>query len=198
MKIIDITRNITPGMPVYPGDPEVEVVPTDSGVSRITMGSHTGTHIDAPSHLIEAGADVDALPMDMLIGHACVVEAGDEPLDAGAVNAMLSIGCVRVLFKLSGRGPGENNGVTLDVSGAMELARRGVRFVGVEGMSVDAPTAEGLPAHRSILGAGGVIVEGLELSHVKPGMYELFCLPMKIEGLDGSPARVVLIDRSGL
>jgi len=197
MNIIDITRPIVPGMPVYPGDPEVEIEPADSGINRITMGSHTGTHVDAPSHLIGGGKGADALPMEALVGPAHVVEAGLSPLDASGVARLIPSGCERVLLKLSGRAAGETSGVTIDVSAARELARRGVRFVGVEGMSIDAPSAEGLPAHRAILGTGGVIAEGLELSHVKPGTYELVCLPMKFVGLDGSPARAVLVDRDG-
>jgi arylformamidase len=194
MNIIDITRTIRDGMEVYPGDPEVEVAATESGVNRISMGSHTGTHVDAPSHLISGGADAGSIPLKILIGPVCVVLAGVTPLDAEAVGAAVPPGCERVLFKLSGRGPGDTSGVTLDVSGAMELARRGTRLVGVEGMSLDTPAAEGLPAHRAILGSGGVVVEGLELAHAGSGTYELICMPMRLEGCDGSPVRAALIE----
>jgi len=197
MKVTDITRPIVAGMPVYPGDPEVEISSTDSGINRVCLGSHTGTHVDAPSHLIGGGAAVGTLPMEALIGPAHVVEAGGFPLDSSGVLRLLPPGCERVLLKLQGRSAGETDGVTLDVSAARELARRGVRFVGVEGMSIDSPSAEGLPAHRAILAGGGVIAEGLELSHVRPGMYELICLPMKLVGLDGSPARAVLVEKDG-
>jgi arylformamidase len=169
MEIFDLTVPVRTGMPVYPGDPEVrlERVGESPAVSRLDFGVHTGTHVDAPLHFLAGAAGADQLPLDVLIG-PCEVVAG-----SGAAE--------RVLIK---------DALELDGAAAQALVDQGVRLVGVDRMSVG--DAE---AHRILLGAGVVVVEGLDLSAVEPGPYELYCLPLKLVGSDGAPARTILARR---
>lgn len=169
MEIIDVSVPVRSGMPVYPGDPEVrlERVSDAPAVSRLDLGVHTGTHVDAPLHFIEGAASTEQLPLDVLVGPCEVVEGG------GAAERLLIKGASE-----------------LDGAAAQALVDQGVRLVGVDGMSVG---DEG--AHRVLLGAGVVVVEGLDLSGVEPGSYELYCLPLRLVGSDGAPARAILVAR---
>ncbi len=204
MKLFDVTRPIYDGMDVYPGDPRVVVRRVASvtaggcaNVSEVCLGSHTGTHVDPPLHCRDGAPGVDALPLDILIGparvHALEVR---EPIDAAALRRVDLAACPRVLFK-TGTGGRDAQGsppasVGFTAAAARTLVGAGVRLVGVDGESVDPPGVAGLPAHRALLEAGVVILEGLDLSEVPSGAYELLCLPLKILGGDGAPARVVL------
>jgi arylformamidase len=169
MEIFDISMSIRPGMEVYPGDPEVflERVRSNPAVSRLDFGVHTGTHVDAPVHFIEGGRGAELLPLDVLIG-PCEVVVGSGIAE-------------RVLIK---------DAPALDEGFARKLVEGGVRLVGVDRLSVG---DEG--AHLTLLGAGLVVVEGLDLGAVEPGPYELYCLPLKLVGSDGAPARAILIRR---
>lgn len=169
MEIFDVTVPVRTGMPVYPGDPEVrlERVSESPAVSRLDFGVHTGTHVDAPLHFIDGAAGAEQLPLDVLIG-PCEVVAGTGVAE-------------RVLIK---------DAPELDGAAAQALVDQGVRLVGVDRMSVG--DAE---AHRILLGSGVVVVEGLDLSAVEPGPHELYCLPLKLVGSDGAPARTILARR---
>lgn len=169
MEIFDISVPLRTGMPVYPGDPEVrlERVRSSPAVSRLDFGVHTGTHVDAPVHFLEGTSGADQLPLEVLNG-PCEVVAG-----SGAAT--------RLLVK---------EGEALDGAGARELVDQGVRLIGVDRMSVGDEEA-----HRVLLGAGVVVVEGLDLSGVEPGSYDLWCLPLKLVGSDGAPARAILVRR---
>jgi arylformamidase len=169
MEIFDISIPVRSGMPVYPGDPEVrlERVSSSPAISRLDFGVHSGTHVDAPLHFLEGGSATEELPLDVLVGPCEVVVGG------GVAE--------RVLIKDA---PG------LDGAAAQALVDQGVRLVGVDRTSVG---DEG--AHRVLLGAGVVVVEGLELRAVDPGTYELYCLPLKLVGSDGAPARAILLRR---
>lgn len=168
----DVTRSIHPGMPVYPGDPPVKatLVADYPAVTRWSLGSHTGTHVDAPRHLGFDGG-VDSLSLEVLCGPAEVRSAEEPPVALP----------MRVLLK------GDS---LIDEAWTEALLIQGVRLIGVEGLSIE----EGLEAHLRLLEAGVVILEGLDLSSVPPGEYQLFCLPLKLRGGDGAPARVVLHD----
>ena len=205
MKIFDVTRPIHHAMPVYPGDPEVSVEPWLSiargapvNVSRLAMGSHTGTHVDAPAHLHEGAPGVDRLPLDVLVGPARVFDlAASARIDAAALRGMDLASHRRVLFKTrpadrgrDGTPEGSFAGLTEDA--ARLLVASGVRLVGLDAMTVDPLDSFSLPAHRTLLDAGVIILEGLDLSAVPPGDYELLCLPLNIRHGDGAPARVVL------
>jgi len=210
MRIFDVTRLIHPAVPVYEGDPEVSIEPWLSivrgapvNVSRLTMGSHTGTHVDAPAHLREGAPGVDRLPLDVLIGPARVVDLGvSTPVDGASLRGVDLLSHRRLLFKTRPHqcsqeeiSPGEFAGLTQDA--ARLLVQAGVRLVGVDALSIDSPESSSLPAHHLLLEAGVIILEGLDLSAVPPGDYELLCLPLKIQSGDGAPARVVLRELAG-
>ena len=192
MRVVDVSVPVRPGMIVYPGDPEVRLERVRSiadgdvaNLSRLDLGVHSGTHVDAPLHFVEGGGTVETLPLDVLVG-PCVVVDG---LDPEAVPA----GAVRVLFKtpnsrLWDRGEFSEDFVALDGDGAQALVGRGVRLVGIDYLSIGDEEA-----HRVLLGAGVVAVEGLDLREVEPGEYHLVCAPLRLEGAEGAPARVLLL-----
>jgi arylformamidase len=195
MRIFDITLPLGPATPRYPGDPPVEVAPLSHAdgearfaLSRLTLGTHAGTHVDPPAHLLPGAATVDALPLDALVGPARLVE-----VDAGRAVLPEDLAIVprrtrRLLLRTGGQ--------PLTPEAARALVTRGVRLVGVDGLSVDPIDGEGpAPAHHALLAAGVVIVEGLALAAVPPGRYTLVCLPLRLAGGDGAPARAVLIAR---
>ena len=208
MEIIDVTLPLRPGMVVYPGDAGFEIRPhgtieggKGSNTSIITMGTHTGTHVDAPYHMIAGAAGIDRLPLETLVG-ACRVVAL-ETADSVGVKELESApfdGVERVLFKTrnsAGWGEGEpgfrRDFVALTGDGGAWLARRGVRLVGVDYLSVDRFRSGNHPAHHALMEAGITIVEGLDLSKVTPGDYTVVVAPMLIENGDGAPARVFLL-----
>jgi arylformamidase len=169
VEIFDVSVPVRTGMPVYPGDPQVrlERVSDHPAISRLDFGVHTGTHVDAPLHFLQGGAATEELRLEVLVGPCEVVEG------TGVAE--------RVLVK---------GASTFDGAGAQKLVDGGVRLVGVDQMSVGDEEA-----HRVLLGAGVVVLEGLDLSGVEPGPYELYCLPLKLVGSDGAPARAILIRR---
>ena len=196
MRVIDISRPIISGMPVWPGDPAVSVTAVarlDEGapanVSALVLGTHTGTHVDPPAHFFDGAATVDQLPLDVLVGEALVVDAAGPhgPLGPAELERLeVPAGTDRLLLRTGG-------GSALSGAGAAWLVDRAVRLVGIDSLSIDAAGAEGYPAHRALLGAAVVIIEGLDLSAAAPGRYTLAALPLRITGGDGAPARVVLI-----
>ena len=204
MELLDITVPIREGMVTYPGDPTVRLERVSSiadgalaNVSRLDFGVHSGTHIDAPLHFIEGAPATEKLPLDDLIGPAEVVDAtgADGLLDRAALDELNLPDAARLLFKttnsqLWASDDFAENSVHLTVDCAELLVERGVRLVGLDYLSVGDPDA-----HRALLGAGVVAVEGLDLREVEPGAYELLCLPLKLVGSDGAPARAVLVRR---
>ncbi|KPL74934.1 cyclase family protein [Bellilinea caldifistulae] len=209
MKIWDISVTISPTLPTWPGDPKaiVERVSAiakgaNANVSRMDMGVHTGTHVDAPLHFIDGTSAVEAMNLEVLIGPARVVQVGDEVnvitrevLEGLDIPSSTS----RLLFKTRNSYYWANqvqefqtDFVGIDESGSKYLVEKGVRLVGVDYLSV-APYKQSRPTHQILLGANIVIIEGLDLSAIQPGEYQLICLPLKIEGSDGAPARAVLI-----
>jgi len=209
MKIWDISLTISPNLPTWPGDPKAVIervsAITDganANVSRMDMGVHTGTHVDAPLHFIDGSSAVEAMNLEVLIGPARVVQVADDVnvIDREVLEKLeLPAGTTRVLFKTrnskywaSQVGEFQTDFVGIDESGSKYLVEKGVRLVGVDYLSV-APFKQSRPTHQILLGANMVIVEGLDLSAVQPGEYQLICLPLKIEGSDGAPARAVLM-----
>lgn len=186
-------------MAVWPGDPPVLVEPLSrveagdvAAVSRLALGTHTGTHVDPPAHFLAGGATVDQLPLDVLVGPAVVADlTGGGPIDAARLEALgLADGTVRLLLKTSA-----TEGL-LTPDGAAWLVERGVRLVGADTLSIE-PATDNYPVHRCLLGAGVIIVEGLDLTAAAPGRYQLVCLPLRIAGGDGAPARAVLLPMDG-
>jgi arylformamidase len=209
MPIYDISLPISPGLPVWPGDPSVvleRVSSMDLGahdnVSRLACGVHTGTHVDAPNHFLNDKRTVETLSLDMLIGPVQVVQISE---DVGVITAAvlemaeIPSGTLRLLLKTRNSRLWEHSlkefspdfvGVSQD--GAEWLVRSGVQLVGIDYLSI-APYKQSIPTHRALLGPGIVILEGLDLSAVSPGIYTLYCLPLKLVGSDGAPARVILV-----
>jgi arylformamidase len=210
MKIYDVSLPISPALPVWPGDPAVvleQVSSMDAGahdnVSRLACSVHTGTHVDAPHHFLNDHRTVESLALDILIGPARVVEIAEEARVVSAdvlEKAGLPAGTERLLLKTSNSRLWERREQTffagfvgISEDGADWLVRNGIKLVGIDYLSV-APYHQSVPTHRTLLTAGIIIVEGLDLSAIQPGYYELYCLPLKLVGSDGAPARVILQD----
>lgn len=204
--IHDITAPIQTGMIVYSGDPPVRLERTASvahgdpaNVSRIDFGVHTGTHVDAPLHFHDGARGVDAVDLHALIGPAQVVDATQQHahIDAHALSVLpIEDGCERVIFKTTNSRLWDLDAFSSDFIGLTEdaghaLVERGVRLVGIDYLSIG-PYQDPAPTHLALLDAGAVILEGLDLRTVEPGMYELICLPLRIVDCDGAPARAVL------
>lgn len=211
-RIIDISLDIGPDLMTWPGDPGIEIVPSsrlDKGdpanVSQLRLGTHTGTHVDPPWHFVEGGATVDQLDLSVMCGEAFVANLGDA---SGAVGpavfeaAGIPVGVERVLLKTQNSSlwrtrpmvfPDE--AVSVSGEGAAWIVERGIKLVGIDFLSVEAEKSTDHATHKTLLGAGVVVVEGLDLDAVAPGMYDLICLPLRIEGGDGAPARAVLLQK---
>ncbi|WP_025323351.1 cyclase family protein [Deferrisoma camini] len=180
--LYDLTHPLSPQTPVYPGDRPVGVRLVASLESegyrarRLDLGTHSGTHVDAPAHLMPEGTTLDRLPLDLWVGPAVLVERGE----LGAAAHLPP----RVLV----RGVGEG-GLTPDE--ARLLVEAGVGLVGVDGPSVDPVGAAELPAHRILLGAGLAVVENLRLQGAPAGPGTLYCLPLAVAGGDGAPVRAL-------
>ena len=201
-KLHDISVPIHTGMHVYDGNPgfRLELVSSiaagaTANVSRLDLGVHNGTHVDAPLHFIDGDVGTEALELETLIGPAYVADAtavsGD--LDAEALGSVeFPSDVTRALFKTSNSQLWSRDSFTRDFvrltgSGARFLIERGVRLVGIDYLSIG--DAE---AHQELLGARVIALEGLDLREVDPGAYELICLPLRLEGSDGAPARAIL------
>ena len=202
MSIIDISVPVRSGMIVW-GDEAAPIVERVSSItegdgynmSRLVLGAHTGTHVDAPLHFIEGGASVESLPLEVLIGPVLVVDARSaaEEIDAESVEREVTAGTERVIFATRNSELWERDRFTNDFVGvspvaASLLVERGARLVGIDYLSVGSPES-----HRKLLSDGVVLLEGLDLRGVDAGAYRLVCLPLDIVGSDGAPARAVLI-----
>jgi arylformamidase len=208
-RIHDISLAITPGTVVYPGNPGVSVTAhqaiargDSANVSAVSFGSHTGTHVDAPKHFDDAASGVDEISVERLIGPASVIEFDDTVRSIGRVELERAglRGAKRVLFKtrnsrLLYERDFSSDYTFLAPEGAALLVGLGVDLVGIDYLSIEQFKSGHHRTHLILLGRGIVIVEGLDLSAVAPGEYELLCLPLRLVGLDGAPARAVLRER---
>lgn len=203
---IDVTVPIGPGLVTWPGDPAVAVervsdvgAGDEATVSHLSFGSHTGTHLDAPRHFLAGGAAVDAAPPDVLMGRARVVGVPgvDRIEPAHLVAAGVQAG-ERVLFRTrnSERAwwdrPFDAHYCALSVAAARWLAERRVRLVGVDCLSVSAFADDAASVHVPLLTAGVWLLEGLDLTGIAPGAYDLVALPLRLAGGDGAPVRALL------
>lgn len=209
MTIYDISLTLSPTLPTWPGDPDLDLELFESmdkgahvNVTRISTSVHVGTHVDAPHHFLNDGRTVEQLALEVLTGPCYVVQLPDgidaitaEVLDRTEVSSEMK----RVLFgtrnsHLWARGESsfQTDFVAITEDGAEWLVAHGVQLVGVDYLSV-APYGDSEPTHKVLLGAGVIVVEGLDLSRVVRGFYDLYCLPLKIAGSDGAPARAILI-----
>jgi arylformamidase len=202
VKLIDVTVPIRNGMPVYDGNPGVQLERARSiadgdtvNISRLDFGVHTGTHVDGPVHFIDGAAGTDSIDPEILIGEAHVVDATSlhEDIDAQALETLdLPPGAERLIFKtpnseLWNLDQFSRGFIRFVESGARPLVDAGVRLVGIDYLSIG---DEG--AHKVFLGNGVVPLEGVDLRKVEPGPYRLYCLPLQLVGSDGAPARVLL------
>jgi len=205
MALRDISVPVTEGMPIYRGNPGYEIhldssiaAGAGANVSAISIGAHTGTHIDGARHFFSDGPGVEALPLEAMLGRCEVVELaaiGLGPIDAGALRgAGIPAGTERLLLKtpnslLWERAEFTHDFARLDGSGAAYALEIGLRLIGIDYLSIGDHDA-----HVALLGAGIVALEGLDLRAVPPGPYELLCLPVRFIGSDGALTRAVLRD----
>ncbi len=191
MKVIDISMTIHPEMEIYNGDvaPKItRISRIEDGesynVSNITMGSHTGTHVDSPLHFFLKKTGIDELPLQGLVGPARVIDISglNRPIEAHDPGSLENVEIILL----------KGQKAHLTIKGALFLIENNVRTIGTEALSIAAGEVE-YEVHRILLGAEIIIIEGLELFNVDEGDYFLVCLPLKIAGCDGAPARAVLI-----
>ena len=209
MTIHDISLTISPDLPTWPGDPGLELEKTESmddgahaNVTRISASVHLGTHVDAPHHFLNDGRTMEGLSLEVLTGPCYVLQLPDG-VDAITSEVLerseITPGMKRILFGTSnshlwanGEKEFQTDFVAITEDGAQWLVEHKVQLVGVDYLSV-APYGDSVSTHKILLEAGIVVVEGLNLSKVMRGFYELYCLPLKIAGSDGAPARAILI-----
>jgi arylformamidase len=206
-RVIDISVPNGPGQHVYPGDPvpQIEAVRRIAdgdpcNLSLLHMGSHTGTHVDAPYHFLKDGPRLGQVPLDRMVG-ACVVAdlRGRRAVDAAALRDMKTErgDILLCLTDNSAKwaAPEFQRDFTFVTKDAAEvLVERGVRALGMDYLSIEEFGSPDFPVHHRLLGAGVFVIEGLDLRAVTPGRYYLVCLPLRFPGLDGAPARAVLLD----
>lgn len=203
---IDITVSIRNRMPHWPGDPLPHVHSiaeirkgAPCNVTAIDMSAHTGTHMDAPLHFIDGAASIDRMPLDATVGEARVIEILDQHvITRDELSGHRLEKGERLLFKTRNSGRCWSRDcfikdfIHINAAAASYLVDCGVRTVGVDYLSIGAYQGDGVETHRILLGAGVWAIEGLNLASVSPGRYELVCLPLKLLGADGAPARAIV------
>jgi len=206
-RIYDISVPIRSGGIVYPGNPEIDITlqqavakGAGANVSAIRFGSHTGTHADASRHFFDDGQPVDQIPLDRLIGPAILVSFPDNVRAIGTaeLKAHDLRGRTRILLRTRNSALLSQKQFAPDYTylapdGAEYLVDKGVELVGIDYLSIEQFHSGHHRTHRTLLAKSVVILEGLDLSVPPPGEYQLICLPLRIEGCDGAPARAVLI-----
>lgn len=208
MKLYDLSVSVHEGMALWPSDPPLSMKLAKSmargdrsNVTRLEFGAHTGTHMDAPFHFVANGAGIDQIPLETLIGPCRVYDLTGIPghIDRPALERCDLRGVTRALFKTRNserwardEREFDKSFIAIVTDGAQLLVERGVKLVGVDYLSVEPYGSKEHPVHLTLLPAGVVIIEGLNLSAVPAGDYELMALPMKLKDCDGAPTRVVL------
>ncbi len=207
MTLYDISLTISPRLPIWPGDPLIELKKISqikdgklANLTQITACVHIGTHVDAPDHFLDNGQTVEHIPLDLMVGPVLVVKLSSPETitKEDLLKAGIPSGTKRILLKTNnsklwaaGNRDFQEDFIALDVQAADFMVELGIKVIGVDYLSV-APFQDPAPTHRTLLGAGVLVIEGLDLSQVEPGDYTLLCLPLKIDGSDGAPARVLL------
>lgn len=213
MQIFDISLTLSPDLPVWPGDPPIKLEQVETmergancNLTHLTASVHCGTHVDAPHHFLNDGRTVEQLPLEVLTGECYVIQLPDgiEAITAEVLEGLsLPKGVTRLLFGTSNShwwaqrdAAFHENFVAVTADGAHWLVEYGLRLVGIDYLSI-APYTDSTPTHEILLRAGIIVLEGLNLSAVPRGFYELFCLPLKLLAAEGAPARAILIREYG-
>ena len=207
MRLYDVSLTITEDLPTWPGDPGVKLEKINQiqkgdmvNLTHISSSVHIGTHVDVPNHFLDKGGTVETIPLDLMVGPARVIQlstrkaiSADDLRSAGITgeNRRLLIKTVNSRIWESGVQEFQEDFVALDGDAAAYLVECGLEVIGVDYLSV-APYQDLETTHKILLEAGILIIEGLDLSGIEPGPYKLLCLPLKIGGSDGAPARVLL------
>ena len=200
MEIFDITRPLSGKTLVYPGDVKPSFTQRDEGkylISDLHMSTHTGTHIDAPVHYVKSGDTIDTIPLINLIGRCRVVDVSCAGSNITAEHLVGKTGNTqRLLLKtfFSGQNQFIENYPSLSFDAARLITGKGIYCVGIDSPSIESYLCDGT-VHRELLRKGCIIIELLDLSAVPEGDYDMIALPLRLEGLDGSPARVVLMKK---
>ncbi|MHA1166980.1 MAG: cyclase family protein [Candidatus Hodarchaeales archaeon] len=208
MKIRDISLALYPGMAVYKGDisPEFERIVAVAGKQRFTttmvkLLTHTGTHIDAPSHLDVNGVNIDEVDLKRLVGQAVVVDVTDKDIsDVNTFNQEEIILDGKILLVKTGESKYLKEGIVRNDYRAFNgevaafVASSGIVAIGIDTLSIDGPDSVSFGAHDVFLGGNIPVIEGLDLENVNEGEYFFICLPLRLKGLDGSPARAIIIE----
>lgn len=205
MKLIDVSVPLDAALPTYPGNTPFTLEPVQriangdhANLSSLHLSAHAGTHVDAPAHFFDGAPGVESLPLEMLFGRTRVVDiASRHGIEADDLADIDFSEDIRVLFRtpnsrLWGDPTFHTDYVGITESGARYLVDHGIKVVGVDYLSVEKFKTPGAPAHHILLGGGTIVIEGLNLREADPGVYDMFCLPLRIVGGDGAPARVVL------
>jgi arylformamidase len=209
-KIYDITIPFSADLPVWPGDPAIEIRPlsrivngNDCNTSQIVCPTHCGTHVDPSWHFIDDGSKLDQVPIERWVGPCQVVRIPNEVATiepADLESAEIDAQTTRILFKTSNSTRWksipltfETDFVALSFDATKWLIAHGIKLVGIDYLSFESYHSEGSVVHRTLLGNDVLAIEGLDLSEVEPGFYQLVCLPLKLKNGDGAPARVVLM-----
>ena len=203
---VDVSVTIKEGMAHWPNNPDIRITQQLSiangdvcNVTALSLGSHTGTHMDGPLHFIRDGQSLDTMPIEATIGPARVIQVRDpESIKVKHLEPHKIRRGERILFKTLNSAKSwqsdafDENFVYISREAAQYLADRKILTVGVDYLSVGGFFQDGVETHHAILGAGIWIIEGLNLAKIKPGQYDLVCLPLKVLNSDGAPARAVL------
>lgn len=209
MMLYDVSMPIHNNMLVWNGDPKVSITPVAAvatngvSLSHFSLGSHTGTHIDAPSHFLEDGNSIDKIRLEKFIGKCRVLDLTHIDHQEILVSDIASFNIQkgeRILFKTGNfvllKNPEfPKNYISLSLKAAEFLAEKEIILVGTDFLGIEKKSSPGHPVHKKLLSSNIIIVEGLNLADVQEGEYEMICLPINVIGVDGAPARVVLIKK---
>ena len=209
-KFWDVTIPMSGDMPCWPGDPvpEIEKIKSmENGdscqITKINTPVHVGTHIDAPMHFIEGGRDISSIPMDIFIGPVYVAELMDHDRISAKdlIEAKIPEGVTRLLLKTKNSKLWQNlkhsfhkNYVAITPDAAQWIVDQNTQLIGIDYLSIELYGEMDHQTHKILLGKDVVVIEGLDLNEINDGYYELLCLPIKIEGSDGAPARIILME----
>lgn len=202
--IFDISLSINENIILYPGDAEVSYHPictiekSGCNMTKITFGSHTGTHIDAPYHFLENGITIDQIPLNTFIGKCQVIFVEKDIISKEEIQKKINPGIKRIIFKTKNSTLWNIDNFSkkfthLTLSGAEYLIENNIILVGIDYVSIEQFGTPDFAVHKKLFSKNIPILEGLNLTNIDPGEYYLIALPLKLENLDGSPVRAVLL-----